>query len=83
MALMQRTFVAPTRASRSSLVCRASAERSSRRAMLGMALIPAVLYAPKALALIPGRRGVSTQGTCYLQGCASCPRFWMDLSCNM
>ncbi|MEW5303794.1 MAG: hypothetical protein WDW36_006451 [Sanguina aurantia] len=37
----------------SAVVCRAVSETSSRRNFLGVALLPALLYVPNALALIP------------------------------
>ncbi|EFJ52733.1 hypothetical protein VOLCADRAFT_120179 [Volvox carteri f. nagariensis] len=54
--MMQKAAVCPVRASRRGclVVCQATERHvASRRAMLGISLLPALLYAPKALALIP------------------------------
>ncbi len=61
--MMQKVASAPVRGQ--TVIARAAPNAASRRAILGVALLPALVYAPKALALIPGE---SLMGLC---GCGS------------
>ncbi|PNW81686.1 hypothetical protein CHLRE_06g256250v5 [Chlamydomonas reinhardtii] len=53
MALMMQKVAAPVSRRGMKVVAQATPNTASRRAILGVALLPALMYAPKALALIP------------------------------
>ena len=65
MALMMQKVAAPVSRRGMKVVAQATPNTASRRAILGVALLPALMYAPKALALIPG------ESLAELCGCGS------------